>query len=310
MTTLRASVQDYLDIRRGLGFKLSGAGPKLIDFVTFLEEKRASHISVELALEWAQKPRSALPGQGVHRLSLIRGFARYRSAIDPQTQIPPTGLLPRRSGRARPYFYTDQEIEQLLAAALALPPARGVQGWKYYCLFGLLIVTGLRISEALNLTLDDVDLNSGVLHIRNTKFGKSRRIPLHPSAQQALSNYLERRNRFLAGRSACYIFVSRTGNRLDKAQVHRTFNALSRQIGLRGHFARRGPRLHDFRHRFARETLLRWYRGGHEIEPRLPLLSTYMGHVRIKDTYWYLNAFPELMGWAVKRLESHREDTP
>lgn len=308
--TLRASVQDYLEMRRGLGFKLCGAGPKLTDFVIFLEQKRASHISVELALEWAQRPRSVLPREWARRLSLVRGFARYRSAIDPQTQIPPTGLLPRRCGRARPYFYTEQEIERLLAATLALSPARGVQGWKYYCLFGLLIVTGLRISEALNLRLEDVDLHDGVLQIRNTKFGKSRLIPLHSSTQQALSDYLQRRNRFLAGRSACHVFVSRTGNRLDKGQVHRTFNVLSRQTGLRGPSASRGPRLHDFRHRFARETLLSWYRGGHEIEPRLPLLSTYMGHVRVNDTYWYLNACPELMGLAVKRLEAHREDAP
>jgi integrase/recombinase XerD len=174
--------------------------------------------------------------------------------------------LPYRPKRARPYFYSDQEIERLLAAALELPPAGGLKGQKYRCLFGLLSVSGLRISEALNLKLEDVDLHEGVLTIWKTKFGKSRLVPLHPSTQKVLSDYLRQRSRFLAGRSACHVFVSGTGNRLDMGEVHRTFYVLSRQIGLRGPSASHGPRLHDFRHRFALQALLHWYRPA---EPRL-----------------------------------------
>ena len=307
MNTLRASVQDYLAMRRGLGFKLHDAGVGLLKFVSFMEYKHASHITTELALDWAKKPKSALPAEWARRLSFVRGFARYRSAINSRTQIPPAGLLPYRPQRARPYIYTEQEIERLLTAARSLPPVGGLRGWKYYCLFGLLSVSGLRISEALNLKLADIDLHENVLTIQKTKFGKSRLVPLHPSTQNALTDYLQRRNRSLAGRPASHLFVSGTGNRLDISDVHRTFYVLSRQIGLRGPSASHGPRLHDFRHRFALQALLHWYRCGQEIKPRLPILSTYLGHVHVSDTYWYLSAYPELMGQAVDRLERHWE---
>jgi integrase/recombinase XerD len=307
MSTLRMSVHGYLAMRRGLGFKLRDAGEGLLDFVSFMERKRASHITTALALEWAQKRKSTHPADWARRLSWVRGFARYQSAIDPRTQIPPMGLLPYRYQRVRPYIYTDEEIERLLAAARALPPAGGLRGKKYHCLFGVLSVSGVRISEALNLKPDDIDLRENVLTIQKTKFGKSRLVPLHPSTQKVLTDYLRYRSRLFAGRPSSYLFVSGTGNRLDIADVHRTFYALSRQIGLRGPAASHGPRLHDFRHRFAVKTLLHWYRSGLEIEPRLPILATYLGHVHVSDTYWYLTAVPELMGEAVQRLEHHWE---
>lgn len=307
MIKLRTSLQDYLKMRRGLGFKLHYAETALLDFVSSMERKRTSRITTKLALEWAQNPDTALPSHWAQRLSFVRGFARYRSAIDPCTEIPPPGLLPYRPQRARPYIYNDQEIECLLAAARSLPPAGGLRSWKYYCLFGLLSVTGLRLGEALNLKLDDIDPRNNVLTIHQAKFGKSRLVPIHPSTQKVLTKYLQRRKRFLAGCTSSYLFTSGTGNRLDKGDVHRTFYLLSRQIGLRAPSASRGPRLHDFRHRFAVRTLLNWYRAGLEIEPRLSTLSTYLGHVHVSDTYWYLTAIPELMGQAVGRLEQHWE---
>ncbi len=291
MTTLRTSVQDYLTMRRGLGFKLHDAGVGLLDFVAFMERRRAARITMDLALEWATKSKAAQPAAWARRLSFVRGFARYRSAIDPRTQIPPASLLPYRPQRARPYIYTEQEIERLLTAARSLRPVSGLRGWTYYALFGLLSVSGLRISEALNLKLTDLDLRES----------------LHASTLNVLSDYLRRRKRFLAGRPASHLFVSSTGNRLDLGAVHRTFYALSRQIGLRGPSASHGPRLHDFRHRFAVQTLLNWYRGRQEIETRLPILSTYLGHVHVSDTYWYLSAHPELLGQAVNRLERYWE---
>jgi integrase/recombinase XerD len=232
-----------------------------------------------------------------------------RLTFDPRTQIPPASLLPYRPQRARPHIYTEQEIERLLTAARSLPPADGLRGWTYYALLGLLSVSGLRISEALNLRLTNLDLRESVLTIENTKFGKSRLVPLHPSTLNVFSDYLRRRDRFFARRPASHLFVSSTGNRLDLGAVHRTFYALSRQIGLRGPSASHGPRLHDFRHRFAVQTLLNWYRGGQEIQTRLPILSTYLGHVRVSDTYWYLSAHPELLGQAVDRLERYWEGT-
>jgi integrase/recombinase XerD len=305
MKTLRAAVADYVEMRRGLGFKLREVDKGLVDFVSFLEERGADYITTSLALEWAQRPSSVQPAEWARRLRFVRGFARYRSATDSRTEIPPANLLPYRPGRARPYLYTDQEIEQLLNAALYLPPADGLRRWIYHALLGLLAVSGLRLSEAIGLKLEDVDLSEGILTVRGAKFGKSRLVPLHASTRQILADYKLRRADFLAGRPASHFFISLRGNHLDPGEVHRTFYRLSRQIGLRDPDSSSGPRLHDFRHRFAVETLLRWYRAGEDVERRLPVLSTYLGHVHLSDTYWYLTACPELMGLAVKRLE-HR----
>jgi integrase len=308
MNTIREAVQEYLVMRRGLGFKLHDAGVALLKFVSYLENHGVSHITTKLALTWAQQATSVQPAEWARRLSFVRGFARHRSATDPRTEIPPCGLLPYRPRRANPYLYTDEEIKRLLEAALTLLPTGGLRPWTYYCFLGLLSVTGLRISEALNLKMEDVDLNDAVLTIRGAKFGKSHLVPLHTSTQEVLADYVLRRERFLDGRPASYLFISKRGNRLDGGEVHRTFYTLSRQIGLRGPTASNGPRLHDFRHRFATQTLLNWYRSDQDPERHLPILSTYLGHVHIADTYWYLSACPELMGQAMSRLERRWEN--
>jgi len=225
--------------------------------------------------------------------------------MDPQTEIPSSKLLEGRAKRAKPHLYTAQEIQQLLEAALNIPPVDGLRRWIYHALLGLLAVSGLRISEAIGLRMEDVDLSDGLLTVHGAKLGKSRLVPLHASTRQVLADYKSRRDDFLAGRPASYFFISQRGNHLDRGDVHRTFYLLSRQIGLRDPDSSTGPRLHDFRHRFAVETLLGWYRAGEDVERRLPVLSTYLGHVHVSDTYWYLTACPELMGLAVKRLE-HR----
>jgi integrase len=312
MNTLRQAVDEYLNLRRQLGFQLREAGKALPDFVTFMEHQHAPFITQALALAWAQQPVDAQPAYWARRLSMVRGFARYHRASDPRTEIPAPGLLPFQPQRARPYLYTDEEIHNLLDAALNMPHRyeRGaLLPWVYYCLFGLLSVSGLRVSEARNLTLEDVDWQAGVLTIRGTKFGKTRLVPLHASTCQVLAAYLERRQRHWAGRAvSAYLFVSSWGNRLDGGQIHRAFYALSRQIGLRGAGDRHGPRLHDFRHRFATNTLVNWYRCDQDPERRLPLLSAYLGHVHVADTQWYLEGAPELMREAMRRLEQRWED--
>lgn len=305
MSPLQQAVVDYIEMRRRLGFKLCQAKVALLNFVSFLDQRGISCITIPLALEWAQQHPAARPVEWARRLSFVRGFARYWSATDLQTEVPPWGLLPHRPSRARPYVYSDNEILRLLDAAQQWPPRGGVPG-TYAYLLGLLSVTGLRISEALNLQSKDVDLTEGLLTIRGTKFGKSRLVPIHASTQSMLSAYVSRRDRVLAGEPA-HFFASRRGTRLDGARVHRTFYALSRRVGLRDASASRGPRLHDFRHRFAIQTLLQWYRTGQDVERRLPILSTYLGHVHVSDTYWYLTDCPELMGLAVKRLEQRWE---
>lgn len=301
-------------MRRSLGFQLREAGKALGDFVTFMEQQGAPYITQALALSWAQQPASARPAYWAQRLSYVRGFARYRSASDPRTEIPPPGLLPFQPRRARPYLYSNEEIENLLRAALNMPhryQSGALLPWVYYCLFGLLSVSGLRLGEARNLELQDVDLEAAVLTIRGAKFGKTRLVPLHASTCQVLAEYLERRQRHWAGRPvSSYLFVSSWGNRLDSGQIHRAFYVLSRQIGLRGGSARHGPRLHDLRHRFATNTLVNWYRCDQDPERRLPLLSAYLGHVHVADTQWYLDSSPELMGEAMRRLEQRWEGRP
>jgi integrase/recombinase XerD len=302
----RKSVEDYIEMRRSLGFKLLDAKMSLIKFAAFLEERGASQITISLAMEWAQQDKTARPAEWARRLSFVRGFARHWSAYDPQTEVPPSGLLPHRPGRAHPYLYSDDEVRQLLEAARQLTSENGLRGPTYHGLLGLLAVSGLRISEARNLQTKDVDLDGGILTIRGAKFGKSRLVPIHPSTCTVLSDYASQRDHLLARRPEIF-FVSGRGTRLDGADVRRTFYYLSRQIGLRGASDSHGPRLHDFRHRFAVQTLIRWYRSDQDVERRLPILSTYLGHVHVADTYWYLNACPELMGLAVKRFEDYWE---
>jgi integrase/recombinase XerD len=303
MKPLRRAIEDYITLRRGLGFKLRRMAENLRRFATFLEEKAAPYITTELALEWATQPTAHKPSDWAQRLGFVRVFARHWHATDPRTEIPPAGILPFRPQRARPYLYSESEIEKLLAVALKLSPRQALRPWTYHCLFGLLAVGGLRISEVLKLERADVDLGEGILTIRQTKFGKTRLVPLHPSTRDVLADYARRRDRLLRSASSSCFFLNDHGRRMEASAVRRTFYDLSRQIGLRGPGDHKGPRLHDFRHRFAVRTLIQWYRSGEDIEQHLPVLSTFLGHGHVADTYWYLSLQPELMGLATRRLE-------
>jgi len=310
MKKLRKAVRDYLALRRALGFKLERAEVGLSDFVSFLEGQGTSHITTERALEWATQPAHVQPWVWTQRLSFVRGFARHWSATDPRTEVPPLGLLPYRSLRSRPYLYSDEEIRRLLKAAKSLASRHPLRPWTYYCLFGTLVVTGLRLGEALNLRTEDVDWSEGLLTIRDTKFGKSRLVPLHPSTCKVLAAYAKRRDSLFGVRGEAHFFVNQNGNRLDQGDVHRIFYALSQQIGMRAPSASHGPRLHDFRHRLAIQSLVQWYRSGQDVERLLPVLSTYLGHSHVSDTYWYLSACPELMGLARERMDKRWRVTP
>ncbi|MBB4189824.1 integrase [Sinorhizobium terangae] len=312
MSALRQAAHDYIEMRRGLGFKLREAGRGLIDFVSFLEANDAPYITMELALEWAQRPSHTQPSHWAARLGYVRGFARHWVATDPRTQIPPDGLLPFRPKRALPYLYSHADIRRLLSAALEMPcryTCCKLRPLTFYCLFGLLSVAGLRLGEARNLKLSDIDFDAMVLTIRGTKFGKSRLVPMHASTCAVLQDLIKRRQRHNSALAASpYLFTSYRGNRLDVGDIHRTFYALSRRIGLRGIDDSHGPRLHDMRHVFATNTLLRWYQAEQDPERLLPILSTYLGHAHVADTQWYLSASPELMTEAMRRLERRWED--
>ena len=308
MIDLRSTLDRYLSMRKGLGYKYQHQTRRLAEFVSFMEKRKATTITTKLAMEWATLP----PGRHASwalRLTDVRGFARHVANIDPKTEVPSAGILPGPK-RAKPYVYTDTEVEALLAAALTLPPEDGLRRWTYHYLFGLIAATGIRLSEAIGLERDDIDLEAGVLIVRLTKFGKSRLVPLHPTTSTALRSYAERRDAHLGSRRGLHFFVAERGGRLLHQYVHRVFWRLSREIGLRRPGDRTGPRVHDFRHRFAIRTLLGWYREGADVETRLPALSTYLGHTCVRDTYWYLSACPELMEEAARRLDRRWEAKP
>lgn len=307
MTPLRQAVTEYLTLRRDLGFKLLMTGAYLHQAVDFMEARGAGHVTVDLALQWAMQPKTGKPGTWAARLMALRGFARYYSVIDPRTEIPPKNLLPYRPNRARPYLYTAQEIERLMARACKLQSEDPLRGRTYSALLGLLAVTGLRISEALALEPHDVDLDHAVLTIRGAKYGKLRLVPLHPSTQQALLQYRQERDAALGTVIARRFFVSSRGQPLIYRSVRKIFQDLCREIGLKSPEHCDPPRLHAFRHRFAMETLSRWYDVDEDVDRRLPVLSTFLGHTSIDHTYWYLSARPELMARAMRRLERRWE---
>ena len=304
MSTLSTAVQDYLSLRRRLGFKLREEGTLLPDFVSFLERQGARHITTELALQWALQRPGTLPPHWAVRLRMVRLFATHWSATDPRTAVPPLGLLPYRYHRKPPHIYTDDEILSLIRAAKSLWTWKGLRPWTYATLIGLLAVTGMRAGEVVSLDRDDVDLGRSILTIRRTKFGKSRLIPVHQSTRRALRRYVDRRDRIYPVPKTPSFFLSEQGRRLTWWILRWTFVQLSHQCGLRAPGDRRGPRLHDFRHTFAVRTILAWYRAGANVEQRIPELSTYLGHVHVTDTYWYLSAVPELLALAAARLEN------
>jgi integrase/recombinase XerD len=310
MSRLDAALKEYLAIRRGLGFQLREVAGCLGNFVAFVQTEGASYITTELALRWATRPAEAQSATWAWRLSMVRRFAAWHSAMEPRTEIPAASLLPYRYQRKKPHIYSDEEIEKLLRRTAQLASPKGLRAHTYTTLFGLLAVSGMRVSEAVKLDRPDVDLDHGILTIRRTKFGKSRHVPVHQTTADALKQYAARRDRVLAKPTAAF-FVSERGIRITDCMARYTFARLSQQLGLRS-IAKshgRGPRLHDMRHRFAARTLIHWYRAGLDVERELPKLATYLGHVHFNETYWYLEAVPELLQLATNRLLAHREET-
>lgn len=301
MTSLARALADYLLIRRTLGFKLKNAGELLAQFVTYLEQTGVDTVTTDRAVTWAMLPQGVDPSWWGRRLSAVRGFAAYLHTIDPSAEVPPADLLPMGSRRATPYLYSEHDIVSLMAAAAALRlPLRAA---TYETLIGLLAVTGLRIGEALRLDRGDIDWSHGLLLVRDSKFGKSREIPLHETTVWALDNYLHQRDRLHPAPRGPAVFISTTGNRLTYADAQCTFHHLVQSAGLTPRSASCRPRLHDLRHTFAVRTLQDAYRSDSDVGLRLTLLSTYLGHVDPAATYWYLSAAPELLAFAAERLE-------
>lgn len=302
MSDLRTELDRYLVIRRSLGFKLRRAELLLTDFLGYLEANGTDTITTDNAFAWASLPADASSDWWAARLSVVRAFARHLHVMDPVHEVPPAGLLPARTHRVTPYLYSDTEIALLMAAARQFrSPLRAA---TFETLVGLLAVTGLRIGEALRLDRDDVDLADGVLHIRDTKFGKSRHVPLHPTTVAALATYAARRDELCPHPVNPSFFVSTAGTRLLYCNAHVAWLDLVRRAGLKRRSTKCRPRPHDLRHSFAVRTLLGWYRDGVDVAACMPLLSTYLGHVHPANTYWYLSAAPELLALVAARLDA------
>lgn len=301
MTTLRTAAHEYLATRRALGFKLHAHQRLLDSFTDYLHRRGATTITVELAVAWATQPAGADPLWWSRRLCVVRGFARHMRALDPETEIPPADMLPMRAGRITPHLYSSADVSALLQMAGAMRPR--LHAATYQTLIGLLAVTGMRVGEACRLDRDDVDLAEAVLTVTNSKFGKSRQIPIHASTVAALRGYAHLRDQISPHTSRQpSFFVSTRGTRLQVGNVCARFTALARTAGIPLPTGRR-IRIHDLRHSFAVATLLDWYRASGDTQAHLPLLTTYLGHVDPKSTYWYMQATPELLSLAAQRLE-------
>lgn len=286
-------------MRRALGFKLESHGPRLLSFVGFCEDRGATTVTTDLAVQWAVSTASDHEAYQARRLDVVRIFARHLQPLDPATEVPPEDVLDRRQWRIPPYLYSPQEVTALMSAAGRLRPAIRAATWR--TLIGLLAVTGMRQGEACRLGREDVDLNEETIVIEDSKFGKSRMVFLHPSAAAALRVYSRVRGE--AFPQAGTFLVNSLGRPLDRRNTPATFAQLVRTAGIQVPPGQRAPRLHDLRHVFTVATLLDWYRDGGDVQARLPVLSTWLGHIDPKSTYWYLQAVPELLALAAARLE-------
>jgi len=263
-------VEDYLRLRRALGFNLRFEGQVLPQFVAYLDAVGTQTVTVEAAVAWTRQSLDAQPVTLSHRLGAVRGFARYLATIDPATEIPPTGLFGKQQRRI-PYIYSSQEIVRLLAAAARLsPPLRAA---SYEALLGLLAVSGMRVGEACRLLRADIDLAEGLIRIRHTKFDRDRLVPLHPSATKSLRGYARRRDRLCPHPRTDTFFISSIGTGLRHSSLNATFLALLAEAGFPTATGSR-PRIHDLRHSLVVNTLIGWQRDGVDIAARLPVLST------------------------------------
>jgi integrase len=300
MSALTRHVEDYLRLRRALGFKLEREGQLLGQLVAYLQSAGATTLTSELAVAWARQPAGVQPNHWAKRLGVVRKFASYVQTIDPATEVPPPGVFPARRRRPTPYLWSHSDIRSLLDGARALrSPLRAA---THEALFGLLASSGMRIGEVVALGREDLDLDAGVITVREAKFDRSRLVPLHPTTTEALRRYAAERDRLCPRPRSSAFFLSSTGTALNRSGVGKTFRKITIEIGLRT--ATVHPRIHDMRHSFAVHTLIEWHRSDVDIDEHIGTLSTYLGHVSPADTYWYLSASPELMELAAERLHA------
>jgi integrase len=293
----------YLAERRALGFGLRIAGRRLLAFARYADEHGPrGPLTIDLAVTWARMATRPSPITRARRLEIVRPFARYVRQFDPATEVPPPDLLGRAHRRLAPHVYTHDELQALLREASQLSPPDGLRPATVATVLALLACTGLRVSEALRLRRDEVDLEGAVLHVRHTKFCKSRLVPLHPTAAVALRRYTARRDHSAPRAATGPFFLVDGSIPLSYSKLRTAFRRLRIRLGWESSSTRR-PRIHDLRHTFACRRLLRWHEGGVDVDVHLLHLSTYLGHAKVTDTYWYLSGFPELMALVGQRFE-------
>ena len=309
MSALQEALTQYVALRRALGTQLQEPAKTLCHFVEFLEREGSEFITSELALRWAMEPKSVQRATWARRLGMVRKFASLLNSVDSRNEVPPRRLLAARRRRSKPHIFTEREIVRLMDEAAGLASPTGLRALTYGTLIGLLSSTGLRPGEALALDRTDLDLQNGILAIRETKFGKSRFVPIEDSTCAALARYAKRRDKLCSRPDTEAFLVSERGKRLQSCTARRTFAGMSCAIGLRASTGSRrigrGPRLQDFRHSFATRRLIKWYRAGLDVGREMPKLATYLGHVDVGHTYWYIEAVPELLQLATERLATH-----
>lgn len=303
--SMQSLVQEYLDVRRRLGFALTISGSQLMAFARFAD--RAGHcgpLTCEIILAWAQgEAMRATPITWARRLEIIRPFAKYRAQSEAGTEVPANDLFGRAHRRLTPHIYTDEEIADLLAAARRLSPVGTLRPATYEAFFGLIAATGLRLSEALHLRCSDLDLRRGYLTVRQTKFCKSRLLPLHPTTTEALAWYVTVRRRYFPWAPDARVFVSSAGTGMAARTVHNVFARIRADLGWVARGSHSAPRIHDLRHTFICRRVMLWHDHGTDIDNAMLALSTYVGHAKVSDTYWYLSGVPELMAVAGRRFE-------
>jgi integrase len=294
----------YLEARRAMGYQLRIEGEQLQRFARFAD--RQDHhgpLTLDLAVDWASQSHTASGIGRARRLEVIRPMARYCALYEPETQIPPPNLLGPGHRRVAPHIYSEREVSDMLDTARNLRPEGGLRPATMRCLIGLLTATGLRISEALALNRDDVDLEHSLLRVRQTKFRKSRYAPVHPTARDALADYAHFRDRRvpLAQDTAFLLFDN--GLAVNGAQARYAFSLIRSDLGWDKLMHGRRPRLYDLRHTFTCWRLQAWYQEGRDVNCLMPGLATYLGHAKVTDTYWYLTGTTELLAVAAERFE-------
>lgn len=303
--TMVARVEAYLATRRQMGFALGIAGRQLLAFARFSDQTgHCGPLTLDLAVRWAQSASRAKPLTWARRLEVLRPFAKYCSQFEADTEMVPLRHFGPAHRRLVPHIYTGQEIVSLLEAARRLAPADSLRPLTYYTLFGLLAATGLRVSEARLLQLQDIDFQQSVLTVRQTKFRKSRLVPLHATVVAALKRYAEARQRRFGSARIESFFVSDRATPLAARTIHGVFQRLRAELGWVARGGHAQPRLHDLRHTFICRGLLRSYDLREAVDGVIDALSTYVGHAKVSDTYWYVTAVPELMAAAAQRFSA------